>query len=66
MVKLQRLKNVRGIDPLMLLFYILSLFLLLFVFVTLANMMVGQVFTDLSGLVDAAASKPVIKSIFLS
>jgi len=66
MLKLQRLKNIRGIDPLMLLFYIFSLSLLLFVFVTLANMIVGQVLTDFAGLVDAAASKPVIKSIFLS
>ncbi|MCL7410300.1 MAG: ABC transporter permease [Methanosarcinaceae archaeon] len=66
MLKLQRLKNIRGIDPLMLLFYILSLSLLLFVFVTLANMIVGQVLTDFAGLVETAASKPVIKSIFLS
>ena len=62
----QRLKNVWRTEPLMLLFYTLSLLLLLFVFVTLANMIVGQVFTDLSGLMDAAASKPVVKSIFLS
>lgn len=62
----QRSIKIRRTDPLMLLFYILSLLLLLFVFVTLANMIVGQVFTDLSGLVDAAASKTVVKSILLS
>lgn len=62
----QRSIKIRRTDPLMLLFYILSLFLLLFVFVTLANMIVGQVFTDLAGLVDAAASKTVVKSILLS
>ncbi|MGP8322834.1 MAG: ABC transporter permease subunit [Methanosarcinaceae archaeon] len=32
----------------------------------IANMIIGQVLTDLSGLVDAASSKPVLKSIFLS
>jgi len=62
----QRLQKIRRTDPLMLSFYILSLFLLLFVFVTLANMIVGQVLTDFAGLVDAASSKPVLKSIFLS
>ncbi len=62
----QQLQKIRRTDPLMLLFYILSLFLLLFVFVTLANMIVGQVLTDFAGLVDVASSKPVLKSIFLS
>lgn len=62
----QKPANTRRADPLMLLFYFLSLVLLFFVFVVIANMIIGQVLTDLSGLVDAASSKPVLKSIFLS
>ena len=57
---------IKRADPLMLLFYFLSLVLLLFVFVVIANMIIGQVLTDFAGLVDAASSKPVLKSIFLS
>ncbi|HJH29140.1 MAG TPA: ABC transporter permease subunit [Methanosarcinaceae archaeon] len=62
----QKPANIKRADPLMLLFYILSLVLLLFVFVVIANMIIGQVLTDFSGLLDAASSKPVLKSIFLS
>lgn len=62
----QKLANIKRADPLMLLFYILSLVLLFFVFVTIANMIVGQVLIDLDGLLDAAASKSVVKSILLS
>ena len=62
----QKPANIRRTDHLMLLFYILSLVLLLFVFVIIANMIIGQVLTDFSGLLDAASSKPVLKSIFLS
>jgi molybdate/tungstate transport system permease protein len=62
----QKPATIKRVDPLMLLFYILSLVLLLFVFVTIANMIVGQVLIDLDGLLDAAASKSVVKSILLS
>lgn len=62
----QKPANIRRADPLMLLFYFLSLVLLFFVFVVIANMIIGQILTDFSGLVDAASSKPVLKSIFLS
>ena len=62
----QKPATIKRADPLMLLFYILSLVLLLFVFVVIANMIIGQVLTDFAGLVDAASSKPVLKSIFLS
>ncbi len=53
-------------EPLMLVFLFLALVLLLFVAVTLANMVIEQVVTDLPALINAACEKSVIKSISLS
>jgi len=66
MAAIERIKYTSKCEPLMLLFYVLSLILLLFVFVTLANMIVGQVLTDFSGLVEAAQNRSVLRSISLS
>lgn len=53
-------------EPLILVFIFLALVLLLFVVITLANMVIEQVVTDLPALINAACEKSVIKSISLS
>lgn len=53
-------------EPLIFIFSFLLLVLFLFIFLTLSNMIFGQIFDDLQGLIEAAENRAVVSSIFLS
>ncbi|MGB9132428.1 MAG: ABC transporter permease subunit [Methanosarcina sp.] len=60
------IRKTRKFEPMTFIFSLLLLVLLLFIFLTLSNMIFGQIFDDFQGLVDAARNHAIISSIFLS
>lgn len=60
------IRRKRNIEPLTFVFSLLLLLLFFFIFVTLANMIFGQVLNDFSGLVNTAKNSSVMSSISLS
>lgn len=61
-----KINNLKQINPLLVLFFLLLSVLLFFVFITLSNMIFEQILSDFSGLVEAVRDNSVLEAIFLS
>lgn len=61
-----RLNGLGQTNPMLVIFFLSLSILLFFVFITLSNMIVQQIVSDFSGLIDAVRDSSVLEAIFLS
>ncbi|WP_292487470.1 ABC transporter permease [Methanohalobium sp.] len=61
-----RLNGLGQINPMLVIFFLSLSILLFFVFITLSNMIVQQIVSDFSGLIEAVRDSSVLEAIFLS